>query len=174
MWIEVGVWIIVTTLYLLLSQDKRFISKEYGSESKRIDNIRSTKYKSLDEQKEFVALNDTTGKDFISFIYSSLAFLLPFIIIILPKIDNFYVGLGTVLVFALILSWVVSKLLFPKYYDEKFIVNFTIYLYSGLFLLYIKFIELPNSWIVLLITVAYVFSFGWIMNKFFNGGVKWS
>jgi hypothetical protein len=172
MLLETIVWLIISILMALLSDigQKYFTTKNIvlKEQVQELEDIKAVKYKTLDDQMKYVRGRSDMGKDFVTTIASAMVFLLGFYMLIYPRIPNLYIGLGIVFVLSIIFAWINTKLTkSEKFFDYHFITSFISYIYTGTFLIYVKFIETIHPIILLICGIIVMILYGYA-NKWRN------
>lgn len=150
------VWIVFTIFIAWLSTMKtRHFLKErkYKNYVKKFTTLKNkpTITKSLDDKMDYVRTKTEGGKDILPQIISIIIFFSTYILLIHKHIPTFSAGIIIVLLASIILSWIVSRIQFSGIiFELKFITTFIGYWYIMMLMIFIKFLYLPNIWIMII------------------------
>lgn len=162
--IELWSWIIFSVFILLLHKAKeRFFNNMVGTASAKVKALKKVYRKSLDEQKDYVRAKTDSGKDFVNVVVSLFLFLAVFRFLFIPRMSSFVMSLVVGVVLALFLSWI-AAMMFPEHVKEYHIINtFINFLFGVVLLSYLRFIYIPYSIILIVITILIMILFeqGW-------------
>lgn len=178
MWGEtIGWWIfsIIITLSTIF-RVKYFMQhdKVYERQVNDLMSIKRHHIKSLDEQQRYVRGRSDMGQDFITMVGSIIIFFLGFYIIVYPLIPSLYTGILIVLVFAALFALIITKFFKSnKFFLQNFLDSFTNYLYSGFFILCIKFVHTIHPLLLLLSSIIIMIGIPIILNYFVNNKMIW-
>jgi hypothetical protein len=165
MMLEIGVWILFSVFIAYLNIIKTDFFNKNKKFKKAIHTVALLKdkpRKNLEEQKDYIRNKSDLGLDFSNTVFSLVIFCIIFLFFIFPRLPNFTLGL----IVAVTLS-IIGALLFalwrPAFKDFAFIDTFIGYLYASVFLDYVKFLDTPNSLILLIIGLITMFVAGRLM-----------
>ena len=166
------VWIIFTVCFscLFFLKDKFFRDKKYfgivRDDLKFLkDKSKDIKSMTIDDQKRYVNIKNDLGEDLPTIVIYTILFIIGFYGLLYFKMPNFTTGLIVLTVFAVIFSYVVSKLGFDKFKDYHFINSLLNFLYVGTMLLYIKFFDNVSMIIFIIGSILILWGTGYLWSK---------
>lgn len=154
-------WIVITILFVKYNKIKeKFFAKNtvIKDANNKIKELKKVKYKSIDEQKDYLRAKNDSGKDFINVVVSMLLFIIFFRYIFIPRMPNIYIGLGTVIIVSMVVALINSSMYSKPQQQYQFITSFIGFIYSGTLFLYIYFIEVLYP-IILIICMILILIF---------------
>lgn len=162
-------WFVFTIVFTIISFIKQKIflkyDKSFNKDNKTILKTRTKHIKTIDEQKKYIRAKSNLGKDFVTMVFSIFTFYVAFIWLIYPHITTFNIGIIVVLIYSAVFSAIYAKLLIGKNMLYHIINSFINYLYTGSFLLFIKFVYHGPSLLLLLASILLMIGISYLLEK---------
>jgi hypothetical protein len=164
-------WLVITVIFtIIMFWKEKYFQKTNPSFNKDTATITRTKkkyIKTISEQKAYVRAKSNLGKDFITMVFSIFTFYMAFITLIYPRLPTLNIGLGVVVVFSIIFSFIYAKLVVTSTHITYHVVSaFLNYLYIGLFLIYKKFVYTGSPLLLLLVSIGLMIIINLLLEKF--------
>lgn len=139
-------WFSITIVFTLISIAVNMLFKKNNpglqKQMDEQDQIKTVKFKSIDEQKTYLQNKSDLGKDFIYMVLSIIVFFVGFRILIYPLINNILIGILASVLFGGLFGFFMAEYVYPKKYFYKNFVNMGLNVsFIGLFMTYLKFMD---------------------------------
>lgn len=160
--VETLFWIALTVFFAWVGMRKeRFFKDQTSHATIRMSETKGKKYKTVEEQMEYVRDRANFGQDYVNVALGIVAYILIFYLIIYPNITDLQSGLLIVPFFALAFAYVSSRYIHPKeYFQYQFTTSFLNYFQVSLFFVYVRFINTIHPLLLLLLSILIMYSLG--------------
>lgn len=158
--------IVFTIISLIINMLFKQKTKGLQSQIDEQEQIKSVKYKSIDEQKTYLQNKTDLGKDFIYMVLSIMIFFIGFRILIYPLINNILIGILSSVLFGGLFGFFMAEYVYPKKYFYKNFVNNSLNVsFIGLFMVYMKFLDVLHPLLMISGTIIIMIGIGWLWKK---------
>lgn len=171
MWIESVYWWIGTMVFAVISfyKQKHFMkNRSFFKDTQVLIDTKQKYVKTIDEQKNYLRAKNNLGRDFITIVFSIFTFYLAFIFLVYPKLPDMLIGVFVVIIFSGIFSIIYAKFMVTDKHVRYNIINaFSNYLYTGLFLVYIKFGHAIHPLVLIIISIILMVGINYLMERLY-------
>jgi len=170
-WIESIYWWIGTIIFSAISffKQKQFLkNKSFLKDTQVLVKTKQKYVKTINEQKNYLRAKNNLGRDFITIVFSIMVFYLIFIFLIYPHLPSMVIGVLVVILFSIIFAFIYAKFMVTDKHIRYNMINaFSNYLYTGLFLVYIKFGNAVHPLILIIVSIALMIGINYLLGSWY-------